>query len=68
NSIRENDKGNITRKFEKRNKQDFNNRIFDIKFAKRTTLEQVEKVTLDLGIDSEICQDNNAGYYYWRQF
>ncbi|CAG8810026.1 5522_t:CDS:2, partial [Gigaspora rosea] len=36
-------KGDIIRIFEKGNKQDFNNRIFDIEFNKETTLEQAEK-------------------------
>ncbi|CAG8726676.1 11236_t:CDS:1, partial [Gigaspora rosea] len=38
-------KGNIIYIFEKENKQDFNNRIFDIEFNRETTLEQVKKVT-----------------------
>ncbi|RIB23508.1 hypothetical protein C2G38_2171100 [Gigaspora rosea] len=47
-------KGNVIRIFEKRNKQDFNNRIFDIEFNKGTTLEQVKLVTTDLGIDDRV--------------
>ncbi|RIB08703.1 hypothetical protein C2G38_2251860 [Gigaspora rosea] len=60
-------KGNVIRIFEKGNKQDFNNRIFDIEFNKETTLEQAEKVTIDLGIEGTIFQDTVTGYYYWRQ-
>ncbi|CAG8735735.1 2875_t:CDS:2, partial [Gigaspora rosea] len=60
-------KGNITRIFEKGNKQDFNNRIFDIEFNRETTLEQAKKVTIDLGIKGTIFQDTATGYYYWRQ-
>ncbi|RIB25192.1 hypothetical protein C2G38_2166536 [Gigaspora rosea] len=36
-------KGDITHIFEKGNKQDFNNRIFDIEFNRETTLEQAKK-------------------------
>ncbi|CAG8827652.1 21815_t:CDS:1, partial [Gigaspora rosea] len=50
-------KGNVIRNFEKENKQDFNNRIFDIEFNKETTLEQAEKVTIDIGIKGTIFQD-----------
>ncbi|CAG8784905.1 25629_t:CDS:1, partial [Gigaspora rosea] len=60
-------KGNVIRIFEKGNKQDFNNRIFDIEFNKETTLEQAEKVTIDLGIKETTFQDTVTGYYYWRQ-
>ncbi|RIB02270.1 hypothetical protein C2G38_2228273 [Gigaspora rosea] len=60
-------KGNITRIFEKGNKQDFNNRIFDIEFNRETTLEQAKKVTIDLEIKGTIFQDTATGYYYWRQ-
>ncbi|RIB13723.1 hypothetical protein C2G38_2197094 [Gigaspora rosea] len=42
-------KRNITRIFEKENKQDFNNRIFDIEFNRETILEQAKKVTKEGG-------------------
>ncbi|RIB10925.1 hypothetical protein C2G38_2204842 [Gigaspora rosea] len=61
-------KGDVICIFEKENKQDFNNRIFDIEFNKDTTLEQVKLVTTDLDIDSDIYQDKNTGFYYWRRF
>ncbi|CAG8750554.1 11435_t:CDS:1, partial [Gigaspora rosea] len=61
-------KGDVIRIFEKGNKQDFNNRIFDIEFNKGTTLEQVKLVTTDLGIDGDIYQDENTEFYYWRRF
>ncbi|CAG8712335.1 15707_t:CDS:1, partial [Gigaspora rosea] len=67
-SIDENGKGDIIRIFEKGNKKEFNERIFDIKFNKGTTLEEVEKVTIDLGIEGEIYQDVKTGLFYWRQF
>ncbi|RIB16942.1 hypothetical protein C2G38_2188633 [Gigaspora rosea] len=63
-------KGDITHIFEKGNKQDFNNRIFDIEFNRETTLEQAKKakkVTVDLGIKGTIFQDTVTEYYYWRQ-
>ncbi|RIB17029.1 hypothetical protein C2G38_2188410 [Gigaspora rosea] len=56
-SIDKNGKGDIIRIFEKGNKKEFNKRIFDIEFNKGTTLEEVEKVTIDLGIEGEIYQD-----------
>ncbi|KAF0420420.1 hypothetical protein F8M41_006991 [Gigaspora margarita] len=65
--IDENGKGDIIRIFEKENKKEFNERIFDIEFNKGTTLEEVEKVTLDLGIEEEIYQDVKTGLFYWRQ-
>ncbi|CAG8658343.1 331_t:CDS:2, partial [Scutellospora calospora] len=43
--------GDVLRIYEKGNKQDVNNRIFDIEFNRGTTLEEVKKVTLDLGIE-----------------
>ncbi|RIB23710.1 hypothetical protein C2G38_2242502 [Gigaspora rosea] len=59
-------KGDVIRIFEKGNKKDFNNRIFDIEFNKNTTLEQVKAVTVDLDIKGDIFQDEKTGYYYWR--
>ncbi|RIB06425.1 hypothetical protein C2G38_2046797 [Gigaspora rosea] len=35
--------------------------------SKGTTLEEVEKVTIDLGIEGEIYQDVKTGLFYWRQ-
>ncbi|RIB20474.1 hypothetical protein C2G38_2035209 [Gigaspora rosea] len=63
-SIDENGKGEIIRIFEKGNKKEFNERIFDIEFNKGTTLEEVEKVTIDLGIEGEIYQDVKTGLFY----
>ncbi|RIB13918.1 hypothetical protein C2G38_2196551 [Gigaspora rosea] len=59
-SIDENGKGDIIRIFEKGNKKEFNERIFDIECNKGTTLEEVEKVTIDLGIEGEIYQDRQS--------
>ncbi|CAG8788425.1 17707_t:CDS:2, partial [Dentiscutata erythropus] len=42
--------GDVIHIFEKENKQDFNNRIFDIEFNKNTILEQVKAVTVNLGV------------------
>ncbi|CAG8561181.1 5187_t:CDS:1, partial [Dentiscutata heterogama] len=60
-------KGDVIRIFEKGNKQDFNNRIFDIEFNKGTTLEQAKEVTTDLGTNGTILHDLATGLYYWRQ-
>ncbi|KAF0515537.1 hypothetical protein F8M41_017304 [Gigaspora margarita] len=65
--IDENGKGDIIHIFEKGNKKEFNERIFDIEFNKGTTLEEVEKVTVDLGIEGEIYQDVKTGLFYWKQ-
>ncbi|CAG8562242.1 15214_t:CDS:2, partial [Gigaspora rosea] len=51
----------------KENKQDFNNRIFDIEFNRKTTLEQAEKITIYLKIEGTIFQNTATEYYYWRQ-
>ncbi|CAG8549685.1 14090_t:CDS:2 [Dentiscutata heterogama] len=67
NSIDTNGKRDIICIFEKGNKQDFNNQIFDIEFNKRTTLEQAKEVTTDLGADRIILYDPATGLYYWRQ-
>ncbi|RIB02887.1 hypothetical protein C2G38_2255328 [Gigaspora rosea] len=53
-SIDENGKGDIIRIFEKGNKKEFNEKIFDIEFNKGTTLEEVDKVTINLGIEENI--------------
>jgi hypothetical protein len=60
-------KGDVIRIFEKGSKQDFNNRIFDIEFNANTTFKQVEEITLKLGIEGEIYQDEKTGFYYWRR-
>ncbi|CAG8615533.1 10755_t:CDS:2, partial [Scutellospora calospora] len=59
--------GDILRIYEKGNKQDVNNRIFDIEFNRGTSLDEVKKVTLDLGIEGEIYQDKLTNLYYWRR-
>jgi hypothetical protein len=60
--------GDVMRIYEKGNKQDINNRIFDIEFNKGTTLDAVKKVTLDLGVKGNIYEDTATGLYYWRRF
>ncbi|CAG8732189.1 1838_t:CDS:2, partial [Dentiscutata heterogama] len=67
NSIDTNGKGDVIRIFKKENKQDFNNRIFDIEFNKRTTLEQAKEVTTNLGAAGTILYDSATRLYYWRQ-
>ncbi|KAF0429400.1 hypothetical protein F8M41_005696 [Gigaspora margarita] len=62
--IDKNGKGNIIFIFEKGNKKEFNERIFDIEFNKGTTLKKVEKVTVDLGIEGEIYQDVKTRLFY----
>jgi hypothetical protein len=64
----ENRKGEQIQIFEKGDKQDFNNRIFDIEFNSGTTYEQVEQVTFGLGFEGEIYQDEETKLYYWRRF
>src|SRR5438132_10051486 len=46
----------VIRIFEKGNKKDFYNRKFDIEFNERIILEEVKKVTLDLGFEGKILQ------------
>src|SRR5438132_11249317 len=60
-----NEIGDVIRIFEKRNKKDFYDRKFDIEFNEGITLEEVKKVTLDLGFEGQIFQDIKTNKYYW---
>jgi hypothetical protein len=63
----DNGTGKILYIFEKRNKENFNNRIFDIEFNSGTTLEEIKKVTFNLGFKGEIYKDEATDLFYWRQ-
>ena len=60
----DNETGEILHIFKKGNKEDFNNRIFDIEFNSGTTLEEIKKITFDLGFKGEIYKDEATDLFY----